>query len=98
MSNIASEVTLIYRRNEFRGALDSVEKVQELKNLGKIRLIMPEEVKGILGNGRLSGVVVEKKGEDVFIADADHFIPLFSLSQKLGPIGNWGLKIREKCD
>jgi thioredoxin reductase (NADPH) len=32
---IFSEVTLIHRRNEFRGALDSVEKVQELKDLGK---------------------------------------------------------------
>ena len=41
LSNVASEVTLIHRRNEFRGALDSVEKVQELKNLGKIRLITP---------------------------------------------------------
>ncbi len=49
LSDIASEVTLIHRRNEFRGALDSVEKVQELKNLGKINLITPAEVKGILG-------------------------------------------------
>jgi thioredoxin reductase (NADPH) len=39
LADIASEVTLIHRRNEFRGALDSVEKVQELKDLGKIRLI-----------------------------------------------------------
>jgi thioredoxin reductase (NADPH) len=38
LADIASEVTLIHRRNEFRGALDSVE-VQELKDLGKIRLI-----------------------------------------------------------
>ena len=34
LSNVASEVTLVHRRNEFRGALDSVDKVQELKNLG----------------------------------------------------------------
>ena len=39
LSNVAKEVTLIHRRNEFRGALDSVEKVQELKNQGKIRNI-----------------------------------------------------------
>ena len=48
LSDVASEVTLIHRRNEFRGALDSVEKVQELKNLGKIRMITPAEVKGII--------------------------------------------------
>ena len=97
LSNVASEVTLIHRRNEFRGALDSVEKVQELKNLGKIRLITPAEVKGILGKEKVTGVAVEKKGEDAFIIDADHFIPLFGLSPKLGPIGNWGLEIEKNA-
>ena len=97
LSNIASEVTLIHRRNEFRGALDSVEKVQELKNLGKIRLITPAEVKGILGTDKVTGVAVEKKGENSFIVDADHFIPLFGLSPKLGPIGNWGLSIEKNA-
>ena len=97
LSNIASEVTLIHRRNEFRGALDSVEKVQELKNLGKIRLITPAEVKGILGIDKVTGVAVVKKGEDAFIVDTDHFIPLFGLSPKLGPIGNWGLEIEKNA-
>ena len=97
LSNIASEVTLIHRRNEFRGALDSVEKVQELKNLGKIRLITPAEVRGVLGTDKVTGVAVEKKGEGSFIVDADHFIPLFGLSPKLGPIGNWGLSIEKNA-
>jgi thioredoxin reductase (NADPH) len=97
LSDIASEVTLIHRRNEFRGALDSVEKVQELKNLGKIRLITPAEVKGILGTDKVTGVAVQKEGEDAFIVDADHFIPLFGLSPKLGPIGNWGLDIEKNA-
>ena len=77
LSNIASEVTLIHRRNEFRVALDSVEKVQELKNTGKIRLITPAEVKGIIGTDKVTGVAVEEKGKDAFIIDTDHFIPLF---------------------
>ena len=47
LSNVAKSVTLIHRRNEFRGALDSVEKVQELKNAGKINLITPAEVIGL---------------------------------------------------
>ncbi len=96
LTNVASEVTLIHRRNEFRGALDSVEKVQELKNLGKITLITPAEVKALLGKEKLTGVVVEKEGFDDFIIDADHFIPLFGLSPKLGPIANWGLEIEKK--
>lgn len=97
LTDVASEVTLVHRRNEFRGALDSVEKVQELKNLGKINLITPAEIKGILGEDQVTGVVVEKKGEDPFIIDTDHFIPLFGLSPKLGPIGNWGLEIEKNA-
>jgi thioredoxin reductase (NADPH) len=97
LSNIASEVTLIHRRNEFRGALDSVEKAQELKNLGKINIITPAEVVGLLGTAHITGVAVEKKGEDAFIIDADHFIPLFGLSPKLGPIGQWGLEIEKNA-
>ena len=97
LTNVASEVTLVHRRNEFRGALDSVDKVQELKNLGKINLITPAEIKGILGTVKVTGVAVEKKGETPFIVDADHFIPLFGLSPKLGPIGNWGLEIEKNA-
>ena len=97
LSDVASEVTLIHRRNEFRGALDSVEKVQELKDLGKIRLITPAEVKAIIGTDKVIGVAVEKKGDDAFVVDTDHFIPLFGLSPKLGPIANWGLEIEKNA-
>ncbi len=97
LADVAREVTLVHRRNEFRGALDSVEKVQELKNLGKINLITPAEVKGILGEDHVTGVAIEKKGEDPFIIDTDHFIPLFGLSPKLGPIGDWGLEIEKNA-
>ena len=97
LADVASEVTLVHRRNEFRGALDSVEKVQELKNLGKINLVTPAEVKGILGEDHVTGVVIEKKGEDPFIVDTDHFIPLFGLSPKLGPIADWGLEIEKNA-
>jgi thioredoxin reductase (NADPH) len=60
LSNVASEVTLIHRRNEFRGALDSVEKVQELKTAGKIKLITPAEVVGLNGAEHLESVDIEK--------------------------------------
>ena len=97
LSDVASEVTLVHRRNEFRGHLDSVDKVQELKDLGKINLVTPAEIKGLLGDDKLTGVVAERKGEDPFIIDADHFVPLFGLSPKLGPIGNWGLEIEKNA-
>jgi len=88
---------LVHRRNEFRGALDSVEKVQELKNAGKIKLITPAEVKEIHGKDRLTGVSIILNKDETIHLEADHFIPLFGLSPKLGPIGNWGLEIEKNA-
>ena len=96
LSNIASEVTLIHRRNEFRGALDSVEKVQELKNAGKIKLITPAEVVGLNGAEHLESIDIEENGAHRTIP-TDYFIPLFGLTPKLGPIANWGLEIEKNA-
>ncbi len=97
LTDIAKEVTLVHRRNEFRGALDSVDKVQELKDAGKINLITPAEVTGIAGENKVEGVVITKKGEEQYTLPCDNFIPLFGLSPKLGPIGNWGLEIEKNA-
>lgn len=96
LTDVADSVTLVHRRNEFRGALDNVEKIQELKNIGKIELITPAEVVGLKGNTRIEGVVIEKENEEIIVA-CDHFIPLFGLSPKLGPIADWGLEIEKNA-
>jgi thioredoxin reductase (NADPH) len=96
LADVASEVTLVHRRNEFRGALDSVEKVKELKLLGKINLITPAEVTALHGNTSLNAITIAKDGEEQFI-ETDYFIPLFGLSPKLGPIANWGLEIEKNA-
>tara|TARA_B100000029_G_scaffold515075_1_gene620387 strand:- start:1513 stop:2568 length:1056 start_codon:yes stop_codon:yes gene_type:complete len=95
LSNIASSLTLIHRRNEFRGALDSVEKVQELKNKKKIRLITPAEVVSLIGNNKLKAVEIKVENTDNVTLDIDYFIPLFGLTPKLGPINDWGLEIEK---
>ena len=97
LTDVAKSVTLIHRRNEFRGALDSVDKVQELKNEGKLMLITPAEVKGIIGDDKVEGVLVEQKDKEPFTLPCEHFIPLFGLSPKLGPIANWGLEIEKNA-
>lgn len=97
LTDVAKSVTLVHRRNEFRGALDSVDKVQELKNEGKINLITPAEIKGIVGEEYVTGVEIHKKDEAPFVLDVDHFIPLFGLAPKLGPIANWGLEIEKNA-
>ena len=96
LTDVASSVTLVHRRNEFRGALDSVEKVQELKNQSKIQLITPGEVVGIVGEKQLTCVSI-KQADDVFEKPCDHFIPLFGLAPKLGPIADWGLEIEKNA-
>ena len=96
LSNVASSVTLVHRRNEFRGALDSVEKVQELKGLGKIKLITPGEIVGFNGKDHIESVIIETNGEKI-TTETDYFIPLFGLTPKLGPIANWGLEIEKNA-
>ncbi len=99
LSEIASELTLVHRRTEFRGALDSVEKVQALKDQGKIQLITPAEVVGLGGAGKLEHVMVRRNGDsgEGSRIDLDTFIPLFGLSPKLGPIADWGLEIEKNA-
>ncbi|MEZ4779766.1 MAG: NAD(P)/FAD-dependent oxidoreductase [Flavobacteriaceae bacterium] len=96
LTDVAESVTLVHRRNEFRGALDSVEKVQELKNKGKMEVITPAEVVGVFGNNKVEGVSIEREGE-IFQKKCDHFIPLFGLAPKLGPIADWGLEIEKNA-
>ncbi|WP_242130630.1 NAD(P)/FAD-dependent oxidoreductase [Aestuariivivens marinum] len=96
LADVASEVTLIHRRNEFRGALDSVEKVRELTLLNKINLITPAEVTALHGDGKIEAVTVSKGGKSNLI-ETDYFIPLFGLLPKLGPIGKWGLEIEKNA-
>ncbi|MFD2099813.1 NAD(P)/FAD-dependent oxidoreductase [Flagellimonas iocasae] len=98
LADVADEVTLVHRRNEFRGALDSVEKVQQLKNEGKINLMTPAEVVGLKGGRKLEKVTIQntETSEEVDVT-VDHFIPLFGLSPKLGPIADWGLEIEKNA-
>ncbi|MBT8186640.1 MAG: NAD(P)/FAD-dependent oxidoreductase, partial [Croceitalea sp.] len=99
LSNVASEVSLVHRRNEFRGALDSVEKARELAQLGKIKLYTKAEVKELHGQNELQAVVIKYTDEEKESSylEVDHFIPLFGLSPKLGPLSNWGLDIEKNA-
>ena len=96
LEKIAASVTLVHRRNEFRGALDSVEKVQELKNKGRINLITPAEVTALKGEEKLEALTVSHQGNSKDL-ECDAFIPLFGLTPKLGPIADWGLEIEKNA-
>ena len=96
LSNIAAEITLIHRRSEFRGALDSVEKIQFLKNNNKIKLFTPAEVFKLEGKNSLEAIYITHREQEKKI-EIDYFIPLFGLTPKLGPIADWGLEIEKNA-
>jgi thioredoxin reductase (NADPH) len=95
--NIAAEVALVHRRSSFRGHLDSVQKVMDLADAGRIQLITEAEVVGLNGNGKLEEVVIHHDTQGTFTRATDHFIPLFGLKPSLGPIADWGLEIEKNA-
>ncbi len=96
-NNIASELSLVHRRNSFRGHLDSVQQVMDLAAEGKLNLITEAEVVGIEGDGHVQSVTIEHERDGRFTKEADHFVPLFGLKPSLGPIGEWGLEIEKSA-
>jgi thioredoxin reductase (NADPH) len=97
LADIAAEVTLIHRSNEFRGALSSVEKVQSLKDKKRIKVITSSQVEKLEGESRLESISIKTSGEKSQKILVDYFIPLFGLLPKLGPISEWGLEIEKNA-
>lgn len=93
LADVVSELTLVHRRKAFRGALDSVEKVKQLADDGKINLYLNSNIHELHGSDHLEKISIIDKDENVTDITTDYFIPLFGLSPKLGPIANWGLNI-----
>ncbi len=92
-NGVAKNVALVHRRNSFRGHLDSVQKVMDMAENGKLNLITEAEVVGVSGNGVLNEVLVKHKTQGEIKMATNHWVPLFGLSPKLGPIADWGLNI-----
>lgn len=94
LADVASELTLIHRSESFRGAPDSVNKVMKLAEEGKINLVLNSNLSSVQGSDTLEEVAyVNNKTKETTTISAQHLIPLFGLSPKLGPIENWNLHI-----
>ncbi|MFM7301276.1 MAG: NAD(P)/FAD-dependent oxidoreductase [Crocinitomicaceae bacterium] len=96
-NNIAKEVVLVHRSSSFRGHLDSVQKVINMADEGKIKLVTEAEVTGLSGNGKLNAVHITHQVNGEMVHETDHFIPLFGLKPSLGPIADWGLEIEKSA-
>ncbi len=88
---------MVHRRKAFRGALDSVEKVENLNSEGKIKLIKEAQITELHGTDELQSITVTEKNGTVSHIETDYFIPLFGLSPKLGPIKEWGLDLGKEA-
>lgn len=93
LASVARHLTLIHRNETFRGAPDSAEKVFEMARAGKIDLLLGTNLSAVSGNGHLASVSCVDAQKHVRNIDSDYLIPLFGLSPKLGPIGEWGLTV-----
>jgi thioredoxin reductase (NADPH) len=92
---IAKSLTLLHRRDEFRAAPDSVNKMRELVAAGKMQLKLGQ-VTGLEGaDGMLSKVHVKGNDGVVFDVVANTVLPFFGLTMKLGPVADWGLNLHE---
>jgi thioredoxin reductase (NADPH) len=93
LANVAADVTLVHRGTTFRGAADSAEKVQKLHEAGKIKLVLSSNVTHLHGDDMLEQVTITGNNGEAVTVPIDAFVPLFGLTPKLGPIGEWGLEL-----
>ncbi|OON66214.1 NAD(P)/FAD-dependent oxidoreductase [Hymenobacter sp. CRA2] len=95
LANVAKEVTLVHRGTTFRGAADSAEKVKALHEAGKVNLVLNSNVTHVHGPEALEAVTITANDSTARTLAVDSFIPLFGLTPKLGPIGEWGLELED---
>ena len=91
-----SKVSLIHRRDEFRGAPASVRKIKELSEKNIINLFTNYSIKDVKGNGSLEGVEIKSEEGNSKILKADYVLGFFGLIMQLGPIADWGLNLDKK--
>ena len=91
-----SKVTLIHRRDEFRGAPASVEKLKELQKEKKIDVLTKFSIKDVKGNETLESVEIKGDDGEVKIINTNYILGFFGLIMQLGPILEWGLNIDKK--
>ena len=92
----SSKVNLIHRRDEFRGAKSSEEKVRELAKTGKINLLTKYQLKNVKGSSNLESIEVEHDNKEIKELKTDYLLGFFGLIMQLGPIANWGLNLDKK--
>lgn len=91
-----SNVNLVHRRDDFRGAQATVDRVHELVKNGKINLYTKFQISSIKGEDHLESVEIKSEDKELKALKTDYLLGFFGLIMQLGPIANWGLNIDKK--
>jgi thioredoxin reductase (NADPH) len=92
---IAKHVTLMHRRDQFRAAPDSVNKMKALLADGKIDFKLGQVTSLVGDAGQLTAAHAKPDKGDPYVLACDALLPFFGLTMKLGPVGDWGVKLEE---
>jgi thioredoxin reductase (NADPH) len=94
LADVAERIYVVHRRPKFRGAPESVARMEALAKEGRIDLVVPYQLHGLVGSeGRLEAVEVSTLDGAVKRLEADILLPFFGLAMDLGPIAHWGLNL-----
>ena len=91
-----SKITLIHRRNEFRGAPHTLSEIKKLDNEGKISIKTPCQLESLEGDKNLESILIKFDDGKTEKIKTDTILSFFGLIMKLGPIAEWGLNMNKK--
>ena len=91
-----SKVTLIHRRDEFRGAPHTLDELKKLKKDGKINIKTPFQIKSVNEGSELKFIEIQDDNEKIERIETDIVLGFFGLIMQLGPIAEWGLNMNKK--
>ena len=97
LSNIAKKIYLIHRREDFKGATYTLNKIREIAKTGKIEIKTFYKLMNVNGDLKLNNIEIQKNNEAKEVLNIDSVIAFFGLKMELGPIAKWGLNLEEKC-
>ena len=91
-----SKVTIIHRRDEFRGAPHTLSELKKLEKLGKVSIKTKYQIDSIEGDKNIKSIIIKSDDDKKMKIDTDYILSFFGLIMKLGPIAEWGLNMDKK--
>ena len=97
LSKVAKLVTLVHRRDAFRGAQHTEEQMRALVEKGKVNLLTPYLINSIEGENIVESITLKNfESNEIEDYEADELLFLFGLNKKLGPILDWDIDLNGK--